>query len=97
MHIERESFPSGPVEKESSCQCWRCRGCGLLIQGQEDPLEEEMATHLSICWENPIGRGVWQTTVHEVAKSRTQLSMSENIHNITFTTLTPFKHTIQWH
>ena len=49
------------------------------------------------CWENPIDGGVWQTTVHGVTKSRTQLSMSENIHNIKFTTLTPFMHSIQWH
>ena len=26
------------------------------------------------CLENPMGRGTWQVTVHEVAKSRTQLS-----------------------
>ena len=49
------------------------------------------------CWENPRDRGIWQTTVHGVAKSRKQLSVCENIHNIKLTTLTPFKHTIQWH
>ena len=38
--------------------------------GQEDPLEKEMATHSSIlAWENPMDRGVWQATVHGVAKS----------------------------
>ena len=43
--------------------------------GQEDPLEEEMATHSSIlAWENPISRGAWQATVHGVAKSGIQLS-----------------------
>ena len=26
------------------------------------------------CLENPMGRGAWQATVHEVAKTRTQLS-----------------------
>ena len=26
------------------------------------------------CLKNPMGRGVWQTTVHGVTKSRTQLS-----------------------
>ena len=35
-----------------------------------DPLEEEMATHSSIlAWKNPMDRGVWQATVHGVAKS----------------------------
>ena len=31
--------------------------------GQEDPLEEEMATHSSI-----LARGAWWTIVHGVAK-----------------------------
>ena len=43
--------------------------------GQEDPLEQEMATHSSIsCLENPMDWGAWWTTVHEVAKSQTWLS-----------------------
>ena len=34
--------------------------------GQEDPLEEGMATHSSIlAWRIPIDRGAWQATVHE--------------------------------
>ena len=37
--------------------------------GQEDPLEEEMATHSSIlAWRNPMDRGTWRATVHRVAK-----------------------------
>ena len=42
--------------------------------GQEDPLEEEMATHSSILTDNPMDRGAWWATVHGVAKSQTQLS-----------------------
>ena len=34
--------------------------------GQEDPLEKKMATHCSICLGNPLGRGAWRATVHEV-------------------------------
>ena len=42
--------------------------------GWEDPLEEGMATHSSIlAWRIPMDRGAWQTTVHGVAKSQTQL------------------------
>ena len=38
-------------------------------------LEKEMATHSSIlAWRSSMDRGVWQATVHGVAKSRTQLS-----------------------
>ena len=43
--------------------------------GQEDPLEEGMATHSSIlAWRIPMDRGAWQATVHGVPKSQTQLS-----------------------
>ena len=43
--------------------------------GQEDSLEEEMATHSSIlCRENPMDKEAWWATVHSVSKSRTQLS-----------------------
>ena len=42
--------------------------------GQEDPLEESMATHSSIlAWRIPVDRGAWRATVHRVSKSRTQL------------------------
>ena len=36
--------------------------------GQEDPLEERMATH-SIVLENPTGRGALRATVYRVAES----------------------------
>ena len=43
--------------------------------GWEDPLEEDMAIHSSILtWRIPMDRGTQQATVHEVAKSQTQLS-----------------------
>ena len=33
--------------------------------GQEDPLEEGMATHSSIlAWRIPMDRGAWRATVH---------------------------------
>ena len=47
-----------------------------LVQslGQEDPLEEGMATHFSILiWKIPW-TGAWRAAVHGVAKSRTQLN-----------------------
>ena len=43
--------------------------------GQEDPLEEEMATHSSIlAWRIPKDREAWRAAVHGVAKSWIQLS-----------------------
>ena len=42
--------------------------------GQEDPLEEGMATHsIILAWRIPMDRGVWQATIYGVAKSQTQL------------------------
>jgi len=45
--------------------------------GQEDSLEEEMATHSAILHsslKNSMDKGAWQVTVYGVAKSWTQLS-----------------------
>ena len=39
--------------------------------GWEDSLEKGMATHSSICLENPMDRGAWQVIVYEVTKSQT--------------------------
>ena len=37
--------------------------------GQEEPLEEEVATHSNIlAWLIPMDRGAWQAVVHRVAK-----------------------------
>ena len=44
----------------------------VLSLGQEDPLEEGMATHSSIlAWRIPMDRGAWQATVHGVTQNRT--------------------------
>jgi len=41
----------------------------VLSLGQEDPMEEEMATPLQYsCLENPMDRGAWRATVHGVTK-----------------------------
>ena len=43
--------------------------------GQEDPLEEGMATHPSVLvWRIPMDREAWWATVRGVTKSRRQLS-----------------------
>ena len=42
---------------------------GVRSLGQEDPLEEGMATHTSVlAWRIPMDRGAWRATVHGVAK-----------------------------
>ena len=44
------------------------------VLGQEDPLEEGMATLASVLtWRIPMDTGAWWATVHRVAQSQTQL------------------------
>ena len=47
---------------------------GFQSLGQEDPLEKEMATHSSVLAGEFHGQRSLGTTVHGVAKSRTQMS-----------------------
>ena len=51
-------FPSGSVVKNPPMQeTWEMRVQSLR---QEDPLEQEMATHSGIlAWDNPMDRGAW--------------------------------------
>ena len=38
----------------------------------EDPLENGIAIHFSICLKNSMDRGAWQATFHRVKKRQTQ-------------------------
>ena len=52
--------PGGIGGKETSCPCRR-HETQLWSLGQEDPLEEGMATHFQgYCQENPMDRGAWR-------------------------------------
>ena len=51
----------------------------VLFLGQEDPLEKETATHpFILAWRIPMNRGAWQARFHGVAKSWTQLSLTNH-------------------
>ena len=65
-------FPDGLAGKESTCNTGEAGG-ERLIPRSKDPLEEGMAIHSNILLENPMDRGVWRATVHEVAESQTRL------------------------
>ena len=61
-------FPGGSDSKESACNAETC----IRSLGQEDPLEEGLATHSSIlAWRTPPTEGAWRATVHRVEKCRT--------------------------
>ena len=75
-------FTGGSDDKESACSAGdpgSIPGSGRSPgEGNGNPLQYP-------CLENSMGRGAWQTTVHGVAKSRTQLS------NFTFISFSFFK------
>ena len=52
-HIKR-SFPNGSISKEFACNVGDLQETRVPLLGQEDPLEEEMATHSCIlAWKIP--------------------------------------------
>ena len=74
-------FPGGSVVKKPPANTEDTE-TGVWFLGQEDPLEQEMATHSSIRLENYTGRAAWRTTVHGVAQSWTQLSKHALMKNL---------------
>ena len=70
----RTPVRGGASGKEPACRC-RWLEMQVWSLGQEDPLEEERATHSDIlAWRIPIDRGAWWATVHGVPQSWMQLS-----------------------
>ena len=66
-------FPGGASSKESACQYRRCREAGS-ISGSGRSLGGGHGNTLQYsCLENPMDRGAWKATVHEVAKTQTRL------------------------
>ena len=51
--MHNEGFPGGTSDKEHTCQCGKLK-TWIRSLGQDDALEEEMATHSSILdWRIP--------------------------------------------
>ena len=70
-------FPGGSDGKMSDCNAGdpgSIPGSGITPGGRNgNPLQYS-------CLENAMDRGAWWATVHEVAKSRTQLSDFTSLH-----------------
>jgi len=65
-------LPTWHGGKKSTCQCRRCGsipGLGRSPGGENGTLLQYSSL------ENPMDRGIWQATIHGVAKSHTLLSM----------------------
>ena len=62
---------------------------------QEDPLEKERAVNplQYSCLDDPMGRGVWQATVHSVAESDITESTYAHTHTYTYTHTLTHTHT----
>ena len=74
-------FPGGSAVKNLPAM-QEAKETWVRSLGQEDLLEEGMATHSSfLAWRIPMDRGPWQAAVHRVAKSQTPLKqLSMHVH-----------------
>ena len=71
LHTQNRGFTGGSDEKESLCNAGELG----LIPSSGRFLGEGNGNSLQYsCLENPMDRGAWWPIVHEVSKSRTQLS-----------------------
>ena len=68
IYLNTWDFPGGSVVKNLPAM----QEMPVWSLGQEDPLEESVATHSGIlAWRIPMDRAVWQAAVHGAAKSCT--------------------------
>ena len=67
-------FPGGTSGKEFSSSAGDAGDMGLISGSGKSPGEGNDNPLQYSCLENSMDRGVWQATVHGVAKSRMQLS-----------------------
>ena len=71
--IADSSFPGDTIGKEFACQCRDIRNTGLIPGSGRPPGGGHGNPLKYSCLENPTDRGAWQTIVHRVAQSQTQL------------------------
>ena len=77
------NFTGGNNGKDPTCQCRSQYEIWARFLGQEDPLEEEMATAFEYsCLENPMDTGACQAMVCRVARSGTRLKWTEHAYII---------------
>ena len=72
-------FPDGTVVKNLPAQAGHS---GLIPELERSPGVGNGKPLQHSCLGNPMDRGAWQTTVHGVTKSWTQLSMHAHTQNI---------------
>ena len=80
-NIGQMGFLGGSGSKQSAC---RAGDLGLIPGSGRSP-GEGYGNPLQYCLENFMDRGIWQATVHGVAKSETQLTLSSFFSTYLFT------------
>ena len=75
LKLDREmaGFPGGASGKEPVCQCTRHKGRGFDPWVRRSPGEGNSNPLQCSYLKNPMDRGAWQATVHEITKGQTQL------------------------
>ena len=63
-------FPDGASGKEPACTCRRCKRCGFHPWVWKIPWRRTWKPLQYSCLENPMDRGAWRATVHNVTKSQ---------------------------
>ena len=66
-------LPGWPTSKESSCNAGDAGDTGSIPGSGRSPGRGDGNPLQDSCLENPMDRGAWRATVHEVTKSWTQL------------------------
>jgi len=67
----QKGFPAGTSGKGSVCQCRRGRQCEFNPWVWKSPWRRAQQPTPYSRLENPLDKGAWWATVHEVAKSQT--------------------------
>ena len=73
-------IPGGSVVKNSPASAGATEDIGSTLQSGRSPGEGNGSPLQYSCLGNPMNRGAWQATLHEVAKSQTQFRLNNSIH-----------------
>ena len=74
LHSILSGLPRQHSGREFAYKCRRWKRCGSISELRRSPGVRNGNLLQYSCLENSMDRGIWQATVHGVAKSRTRLS-----------------------
>ena len=74
LQLDKISVHGASVVAQTAKSAWNAGDPGLFPGWERSPGEGNGNPLWYSCLENPMNRGAWQATVHEVTKSQTRLS-----------------------